>query len=228
MEIAPNVYWFDGRSSNLFLCVDEDGLTLVDTGMPRKQNLVFDAIRQIGYQPSDLARILITHADIDHAGSAAIIQKQTGAIVYTGRETAELMYAGKSPKHMPWYVQILLDRVFTYPPIPRPCTKIFQDGDILPILNGLKVLATPGHTNDHHSFYSPTTGVLFAGDALNTRKDRLQCTPSRITANDDAARRSAIRLLELAPAVIACGHGAPMSHHSSDQLMELFNELRSI
>ncbi len=103
---------------------------------------------------------------------------------------------------------------------------VTADGDVLPLLGGLHVLATPGHTPDHFSFYSPTLGVLFAGDALNTRNGRLQATPPSITADPDAARRSALRLLALAPAVIACGHGKPFIGHSADDVMSLFNELR--
>jgi len=34
-EILPDVYWLEGSRGNIFLFVDEDGLTLVDTGMPR-------------------------------------------------------------------------------------------------------------------------------------------------------------------------------------------------
>lgn len=226
MEILPNVHWLDGGASNLYLCVDEDRLTLVDTGMPKRQELVFDAIREIGRQPSDLARILITHADIDHAGSAAAIREQTGAGVYAGPETAELLAKGKSPQHMPWLIQFFIDRFVSYRATPANAIETFQNGEELPVLGGLQVLATPGHTLDHYSFYSPSAGILFAGDALNTRDDRLQSTPRRITADEEAATHSAIRLIELSPAIIACGHGTPMSHHSSDDLMNLFNELR--
>jgi glyoxylase-like metal-dependent hydrolase (beta-lactamase superfamily II) len=88
------------------------------------------------------------------------------------------------------------------------------------------VLATPGHTPDHFSFFSPTAGVLFAGDALNTRDGRINLTPPRITADKTAARQSGIRLLELSPAVIACGHGTPSTKHTTDELMHIFDTLR--
>jgi glyoxylase-like metal-dependent hydrolase (beta-lactamase superfamily II) len=83
-------------------------------------------------------------------------------------------------------------------------------GDELPVLGGLRVLAAPGHTPDQHALYSPAAGVLFSGDALNTRGGRLQLTPRRITADWPAAEQTAARLLSLAPRVIACGHGAPL------------------
>jgi glyoxylase-like metal-dependent hydrolase (beta-lactamase superfamily II) len=146
-------------------------------------------------------------------------------MVYTGATTAELLSIGKSPQHMPRLIQFVLDRFMGYPLVPMAAIQVVRDGDILPVLGGLHVLATPGHTLDHHSFFSPTTGVLFAGDALNTRDDRLQSTPKRITADETAARQSALRLLELTPSVIACGHGAPMSNPSSSDLMALTNAL---
>ncbi|MFQ5400552.1 MAG: MBL fold metallo-hydrolase [Anaerolineae bacterium] len=225
-EISPGVYWLDGRSSNFYLCVGDDGLTLIDAGMSRRQQIVWAAMAAIGRRPSELKRLVITHADMDHAGSAAVIQAQTGATVYTGPQTAELLAAGKSPQHMPRLIQFFMDRFVRYQPVPAAAIEVVEDGDILPGLGGLHVLATPGHTLDHHSFYSPAVGILFAGDALNTRDDRLNPTPPRITADREAATRSAIRLLQLAPAVIACGHGRPMSGHSADDLMNLFNELR--
>jgi glyoxylase-like metal-dependent hydrolase (beta-lactamase superfamily II) len=195
--------------------------------MPKRQNFVWEALAQIGSQKQDLKRILLTHADMDHVGSLAVIQAETGAKVYAGRETAVLIQSGKSPQHMPWAAQWIIDRFMRYQTTPSDVIEVFTEGDVLPCLGGLQVMATPGHTLDHFSFYSPTTGVVLAGDALNTRNGRLQRTPSRITADEVAANRSAIRLIELAPAVIACGHGEPMQHHSTAELMGLFGTLRN-
>jgi hypothetical protein len=51
-------------------------------------------------------------------------------------------------------------------------------------------------------------------------------TPPRITVDKTAARQSGIRLLQLFPAVIACGHGTPSTQHTTDELMHIFNTLR--
>ncbi len=225
-SVVPNIYLLEAGYVNMYLCEEADGLTLIDCGTPKSQALVWAAVAELGRQRADLKRILITHADIDHAGSAAAIQAETGAMVYAGAETAVLLQKGKSPKHMPRLIQFIIDTFMGYRPIPETAIQVVQDGDELPITAGLQVLATPGHTLDHHSFYSPAQGILFAGDALNTKDGRLQSTPKRITADQEAARRSAIRLLQLAPAAIACGHGLPSSNHSGGDLMALFNQLR--
>ena len=226
MEIRPDVHWLEGRASNLYLCVEADGLTLIDAGMPNEQKLVLAAVRVLGRKPADLTRIIITHADVDHAGSLAALHAATGATVYAGMETADFLTRGATPRHMPGLIQFFVNRFVKYPPTPAAAIRPLAEGDELPVLGGLRVLATPGHTPEHFALYSPGTGVLFAGDALNTRNGRLQRTPGFVTADAQAANRSAIRLLELAPAVFAGGHGAPLRDHDADDLMRLFGQLR--
>jgi glyoxylase-like metal-dependent hydrolase (beta-lactamase superfamily II) len=226
MRIQPDVFLIRGKASNFYLCVAEDGLTLIDAGMPKEQQSLFDLLDQLGHQPSQLIRILITHADIDHAGSLAAIQSATGATVYASEQAAIYLREGKSPDHLPRLMQWFSNTFFKYQPVPTSCIKILSDGDELPVLGGLEALATPGHTADHFSFYSASRGILFAGDALNTRNGRIQRTPKRITADEGMANLSAIGLLKLTPATVACGHGDPLSNHTVDDLMAFFNELR--
>lgn len=205
-----DVLWIDTGSVNVYLCRDTDGFTLIDTATPGKADLIFARLAEWGGGPTDLKRIVITHADLDHAGSAAELQSRSGATVHAGAATAALLVEGRSPRHMPQPVQFLIDRFVRYKRVDRGAIRPLGDGDELPVLGGLRVLAAPGHTSEQHALYSPAAGVLFAADALNTRDDRLQLTPRRITADQAAAERTAIQLLQLSPAVIACGHGAPL------------------
>ena len=160
MEIRPDLHLIKGRASNFYLCIDEDGLTLIDAGMPKEQQLLFDLLDELGFQPQQLKRILITHADIDHAGSLAAVQNTTGAAVYAGEETAKLLQSGKSPNHLPRLLQWIANTFFKYQSVPQSCLKIFTNGEELPVLGGLLALATPGHTMDHFSFYN-SKGVFF-------------------------------------------------------------------
>ena len=225
-EILPNVFLLDGSFVNIYLFAEADGLTLVDAGTPRSEKKVLAAIQELGHQPSDLARILVTHSDIDHVGSLAAIQATTGATVITSSASASYIENGRSPDHLPAPLQWLSNTFVKYKPVSADTMQLCQDGDVLPLLGGLQVIATPGHTSDHHSFYSPSLGLLFAGDALKVDNGRLQRSPKRITANQQQADQSAIQLLELTPTIFACGHGEPMQNHSSDDIMMLFNELK--
>jgi glyoxylase-like metal-dependent hydrolase (beta-lactamase superfamily II) len=226
-EIAPNIYCIDCGASNFYLCAEEDGLTLIDAGIPKRHQLVWDLLDLIGKKHTDIKQIVITHADYDHVGSLADVYVETNATIYAGKETAVHIQNGTFPDHLPWLMKLIATKIVGgYQPVSSATIKPIQDGDILPIMGGLHVFATPGHTPDHHAFYTPSTGVLFAGDVINTRNGRIQASPKRITHDQQAAAQSAIRILELAPAIIACGHGSPLQNHSMESLMSFFNELR--
>src|ERR1700752_4552246 len=51
---------------NAYLVVEDDGLTLVDTMLPRSQDGILAAARELGLP---IARIALTHAHTDHVGS---------------------------------------------------------------------------------------------------------------------------------------------------------------
>src|SRR3954465_15726582 len=51
---------------NAFLVVEDDGLTVVDTMLPRSQDGILAAARELG---APIARIALTHAHGDHVGS---------------------------------------------------------------------------------------------------------------------------------------------------------------
>lgn len=227
MQIQPDVYWLQGKASNFYLCVDEDGLTLIDAGMPGEQRLLVRLLDQLGRDLADLKRILITHADIDHAGSLAAIQTASGAKVYAGEISARYLQVGRSPDHLPRVIQWFTNSFVKYQATSVSEIEKIADGDRLPVLGGLEVLATPGHTLGHISFYSPSTGVLFTGDALDTRNGRLNRTRKILTAHEVMADQSAIRLIELAPVTFASGHGDPLTGHDNGELMKFFNKLRS-
>ncbi|MCB0034534.1 MAG: MBL fold metallo-hydrolase [Anaerolineales bacterium] len=208
MEIAPNVHWIDLGSVNVYLTVDEDGLTLIDTGMPRKQDDIMAYVRQIGRDPSEIKRILITHADIDHAGSLAAVQKVTSAAVHVSAASAELIAKGTSPKHNFWPMDFF-SRFWKYQALSKR-VQVLNEGDSLPVLGGLEVLNTPGHTMDHISFFSPSTGIALIGDEFSTRKNTLSTSPPMISADSAAVATSGRKLFNLNITLFACGHGTPM------------------
>ncbi len=227
MKLSGNLHWLEGQRSNVYLWEGENGLMLVDTGMPGDAKAILSYVQEIGHQPASITTILITHADTDHAGSAAELQAVSGATIYAGAQTAELLTQGKSPKHLPRVMQFVIDHFMGYSPVSAEGVQVVNDGTTVPEEGDWQAVATPGHTLDHNSYYSDAYGILFAGDALNTRDARLQNTPGRITADVEAARRSAMRLLRFHPAIIACGHGRPFKDYDAKDLMALYRDLEN-
>ncbi len=226
MEIFPNLHWLPAGRVNAYLYRDTAGLLLIDTGLPGRLDLA-GYLQGLGLLPSDITYILITHADLDHVGNVAAFHQLTNAIILAGPQTADLLRRGGAPSHNFWLMDQITTRFLAYTPPPAEAIQVIQPGQVLPLMEGLQVLATPGHTPDHIAFHSQASGILFAGDALNTLGGRLKCSPRLISANYAAARRSAMHLLQCTPALFACGHGAPLQTHTVEELMTLFDALRT-
>ncbi|GAB2838476.1 MBL fold metallo-hydrolase [Pseudoduganella ginsengisoli] len=59
--------------------IGEKGVVLVDTGLPGSSMKIARALHKHGRRLSDVRLIVITHAHVDHAGSAAELRALTGA-----------------------------------------------------------------------------------------------------------------------------------------------------
>jgi glyoxylase-like metal-dependent hydrolase (beta-lactamase superfamily II) len=225
MEIFPQLHWLNGGSSNAYLAEDDDGFVLVDSGMPGRID-VAGYLDQLGHPPQAITHILLTHADIDHVGNLAQIQQQSGATVYASPQSAELIAKAESPSHNNRLMKWVVDTFIRYQPVAPEHIHVIEHGTRLPILDGIQVIAAPGHTPDQIVFYSQARGILFAGDALFTRKG-LQESGKFLSADYEQSKATALKLLSLSPAIYACGHGEPLQNHSEEDIMALFNSLRS-
>jgi len=67
-KVCPDLIRIELRGVNVFLWTGQGGPTLIDTGYPWTYNKLLDELHAAGVQPSDLKRIIITHADLDHIG----------------------------------------------------------------------------------------------------------------------------------------------------------------
>jgi glyoxylase-like metal-dependent hydrolase (beta-lactamase superfamily II) len=83
-----------------------------------------------------------------------------------------------------------------------------EDGDVVPAGGGVKVIATPGHTLGHVSYFvEGHGGVLFAGDAAGHLFGRIG-KPALIFTEDMALARESMRKLAAMEFETACfGHG---------------------
>lgn len=225
MIIYDKLHWLNGIIANAFLYEGEDGLILVDTGM-RGRPRVLSYLQKLGREPADISHILVTHADIDHVGNLAMLQKATGATIIAGGETADLLKKGDAPSHGKGFVNNLVERFGGYEKIDAETIQTVKDGDHLELMGGLTVVATPGHTPDHISFYSRPLGIVLAGDALNSIGGSLGLMMSNVHYDYRQATVSATKLLNLAPVLFACGHGKPFLHDHS-HLEAMFMSLRN-
>ncbi|MCH7663379.1 MAG: MBL fold metallo-hydrolase, partial [Chloroflexi bacterium] len=184
---------------------------LIDAGMSPSAKHIFDYIKKLGYQPTDLKRILITHADTDHVRGLPTLIEKCGATVATSDIEAQALADGKPsrPLKLRGLLKLLFGLVGKLIKFPKlQVDEILQPGQVLAILGGLEVVPTPGHTPKHISIHLREAGVLFAGDSLRANKDELVISHGFNTWDEDQARESARLQAELRPHIVCVGHGS--------------------
>lgn len=133
-----------------YLIETDVGIGLVDAGMPGFERRVLRQMESLG-RP-DLRLIFITHAHLDHYGSAGALRKLTGAPVAIHRADAESMAQGQTPLgsvrgrgRLVKALIPLLQRALR--PEPTEADLLLTDGDsLLDFGLDARVLHTPGHT----------------------------------------------------------------------------------
>ena len=210
MEIYPHVYMIRQMFVNLYLVAGEDGLLLIDTGLKGSRGRILGAIQEAKSTLNALKSIVITHADGDHFGGLAELQQDTHALAYANPIEAEAIRAGKSSRPLnPSGV----GKVFyglVAPLIksqPGRIDAVLAEGQQFAALGGLKALATPGHTPGHTSLFSPSTGVLFAGDSIQVVDGQPRPSGAGNTWNLARAEESFQMQMALKPTMILAGHG---------------------
>ena len=212
MEIAPGVHLVERvRGSNVYLLAD-DKLVLVDTGMPGNADKILNFIKDLGRDPKELTRIIVTHSHIDHVGSLAELGALTGARTLAHRDEVTSTSEGKyvlSP-HMEGSrgaFQALLARFGLFKPC--PVDLLLKDGDVLPYLGGLRVIHIPGHTPGSICLLLGKPKVLFVGDAIINNEDRLS-RPLPFGADRHQPEESLRKLAGLDFDICCFGHGSPL------------------
>ena len=211
MIITPNIHIIPGVTSHPYLLADSDGLTLIDTGIPGSAGKILRYIKRLGYSNKDLNRILLTHADYDHAGSLAALKKATNARVYASIYEARAVATGQFPRSLKTN-NLFLKPVFALAErfgriSPAHVDEHLSDGQVLPVLDGMFVVDTKGHTPGHMSFFVPSAGILFSGDSILSVKDQLVGSHGSVTWDQNKANESVLKQMALRARIICSGHG---------------------
>lgn len=210
VPLAPGVWRIPllGDFLNGFVLRNDDGqVTLLDMGVARSGPKVMAALAAIGAGPSDVTRLLLTHAHPDHAGGAAHVARETGRSFEIHEDDVEHARTGTSPpRDRTLRLGRLLDRLAKGSFDPVPVERGLVDGEVLDVAGGLRVIHTPGHSPGHASFLHEPTGTLVTGDAIfNVRGVRWPvasfCTSYAMT------KATAHRLVEVDYALAAFTHG---------------------
>jgi glyoxylase-like metal-dependent hydrolase (beta-lactamase superfamily II) len=91
---------------------------------------------------------------------------------------------------------------------PVQIDEILAEGDTLPLLGGLRVVETPGHTPGHISLFMPSSNILFCGDSMVSDGNGLLGSRPGITWDETKARESERKQAALGAAIVCSGHGS--------------------
>lgn len=216
---------------NVFGVSHSDGSwTLIDAGLPFTSTLIGNWAEMHFSSPPNA--ILLTHGHFDHVSAARDLAEKWNLPIYAHR--LEFPYlTGQRDYPPPDFgagggLMSLLSPLYPKGPVQLGdrLRALPEEGAILASLAKLpewNIVHTPGHTPGHVSFFRRSDRLLIAGDAFCTTKPEsffgaallqpaeLHGPPAYFTADWIAASRSIQRLASLEPAIIAPGHGKPLS-----------------
>lgn len=225
MELVEGIHKIDGVNANVYLVLDEDELTLVDTGMPRNAGKIRDYVGKMSKEPSRITRIILTHCHMDHTGSAKELKTLTNASVAVHQEDADFV-AGKRTLPFPKGAIGILFKVASpfFKPTPIQPDLVLHDGDRV---GRLTVIHTPGHTPGSISLYDSERKVLFVGDAMRYVDGKISGPPKQFTLDMDKALQSIAKISELEFDMMLSGHGEALKPNASHMVKRFYKSLQN-
>lgn len=196
---------------NCYLVREDDGFTVVDTGLSGITPAMLSTARTLG---APILRIALTHSHMDHVGSldalhaalpeAEVIISKREAPLLAGNMALEAGEPGTK-------VRGGFSKVTTRP------TRLVTPGERI---GSLCVIASPGHTPGHIAFLDERDGALLAGDAFATFTSTIVSGTWRTrfpfsamaTWDKPTALATARTLRALDPSRLAVGHGPVLTN----------------
>jgi glyoxylase-like metal-dependent hydrolase (beta-lactamase superfamily II) len=219
--VAPGVYRVDAirfsNAINVLLLENDDGWTLVDTGVGGSVSRIKDALASLGSGPEDLRRIFLTHQHDDHTGGAqGLLRWAPHAEVGASEHEAGVISGrrAKDPQSNP--VLGYLARNAELPTV--SVGKVLREGDLV---SGFRIVPTPGHTLGHVSLLRDGDGVLFTADAFGSLAPwggPKVGVRKALCADPSLARRSAEKLLVEDFSIVVFAHGKTLREGAKERL----------
>ena len=137
--------WFVGTDGLTSILIEtDDGLILIDGGLPQSAALIIANVRSLGFDPMMIKAILLSHAHFDHAGGVAALQRLTRANVFTSEAGAPVLTIGRLAADDPQYVAA--SDSGSFPAVDN--VRAVGDGEFVSVGGvDVKAVYTPGHTS---------------------------------------------------------------------------------
>ncbi|MFI8205496.1 MBL fold metallo-hydrolase [Streptomyces sp. NPDC085937] len=219
-RIAPGVTRIvTSKRDNAFLVDGDDGFTLVDVGWAKAPAALLDTVAALGRKPSDIRRVVLTHAHPDHVQGAAELRRHTGAQILIHAADRPWLEAGRVPAEgRCGALGRFVDRLPAFHWTPVAADGTVTDGEVVDRSGGLRVIHTPGHSPGHIVLFHEPSSALLVGDAVFNR-GKLALGPAALAA-DPNLRPAGLQRLPHHVSTVGFAHGAPLSSAHVPQFQE--------
>jgi glyoxylase-like metal-dependent hydrolase (beta-lactamase superfamily II) len=222
-KIMDGVYRLGTRWVNFYLVVEGDGLTLIDTGLPKYVPQFEDALRELGRATSNLRAIVLTHTHIDHIGAADKFHELNDVPVFVHSGESAIATGDAKPGTPSgalgslWRPSMLSFAAHFLTnggakKVTVPSVQSYEHDEVLDVPGKPRVVFCPGHSPAHSALLLEDRGVLFCGDAMGTLAVNTGETGAMVhPMNEDRARAiEALDALEgISAEMVLPGHGEP-------------------
>ena len=220
MELRHGFHKFEKiHGVNCYWTTIDDGVAIIDTGNPKNEHKFLSELTAAGKTPENVKYILITHADIDHLGSAAELKRLTGAKIAIHEADAPIARGDVPIKDIRGPVGLLLKLLtgfmkfqFFEPDI------LLKEGDEIA---GLQVIHTPGHTQGSIILYRQDKAIITGDTLLCNRKGQPRGPIKMFTPDMDQAWTSIQKVADLQFETLLPGHGKPLLENADDRIKRL-------
>lgn len=162
-KMVGNLYFVGNYDASTHIIDTGNGLILIDPGHLEHFFMVINNIWELGFRPTDIKYIVLSHAHADHVGATKALVNMSGAKTFLGEADLPLL---RNPD-------------FNSPMTLFDPDHLLRDGDVIRLGNTeIKCLSTPGHTDGTMSFFFNVEegGVIyragmFGGAGTNTLTD---------------------------------------------------------
>ena len=237
MTLAAGLSWVDlrflGRPHAIATAIVSGGgeLALVDPGPTPCLETLELGLQAQGLRLDEVTHILLTHIHLDHAAATGTIVRRCPRV--------KVMVHGRGAPHMADPAKLLASAARLYgdrmdelwgefAPVPVANLVSLEGGERLTVAGRtFEVAYTPGHALHHVSYFDPSSGVAFVGDAAGIQIDGGYFLPPTPPPDIDipAWRATAARIERWDPRTLFLTHFGPAAGPPRVHLQTLLEHL---